>query len=155
MERAAPTPTDHDPAPRAEAPAPMAAPVTLFVCITCGAQPGDAPGAGEALCAAVAEAVSGEDAVTVSPVRCLSNCKRALSAAITRADGWSYVFGDLSGQSAADLATGARLLSASDDGLMPWRGRPESLKRGMVARLPPLPGTPVAGPPSVNAQERS
>ncbi|TIR82512.1 MAG: metal-binding protein, partial [Mesorhizobium sp.] len=24
------------------------------------------------------------------------------------------------------------------DGLIPWRGRPDSLKRGLVARLPPL-----------------
>ena len=26
----------------------------------------------------------------------------------------------------------------SVDGLMPWRGRPEPLKRGMIARVPPL-----------------
>ncbi len=54
------------------------------------------------------------------------------------ADGWSYVFGGLTPENAEDLITGARLLSTSTDGLMPWRGRPDSLKRGMVARIPPL-----------------
>jgi predicted metal-binding protein len=32
---------------------------------------------------------------------------------------------------------GARLLAAAADGLLPWRGRPEVLKRALVARLPP------------------
>ncbi|RUY54192.1 metal-binding protein, partial [Mesorhizobium sp. M7A.F.Ca.CA.001.05.1.1] len=26
----------------------------------------------------------------------------------------------------------------SKDGLIPWRGRPDSLKRGLIARIPPL-----------------
>lgn len=138
MERAAPTsPADDTAEEAARAPA-ATAPVTVFVCITCGARPdGAAPTAGEALHAALAAAAA-DGAISVSPVKCLSNCKRALSAAVTRADGWSYVFGDLTEDAASDLLTGARLLSGSADGLMPWRGRPERLKRGMVARLPPL-----------------
>jgi len=32
----------------------------------------------------------------------------------------------------------ARLLAGAGDGLMPWRGRPEPLKRGLIARVPPL-----------------
>ena len=35
------------------------------------------------------------------------------------------------------LIVGARLLAQAPDGLMPWRGRPESLKRGLIARVPP------------------
>ena len=31
-----------------------------------------------------------------------------------------------------------RLLAGAGDGLMPWRGRPEPLKRGLIARVPPL-----------------
>ena len=26
----------------------------------------------------------------------------------------------------------------ASDGLMPWRGRPEILKRGLIARVPPI-----------------
>ena len=40
--------------------------------------------------------------------------------------------------SGADLIAGAKLFAGSADGLIPWRGRPESLKRGLVARFPPL-----------------
>lgn len=78
------------------------------------------------------------EGVAVEGVACLANCKRALSAAMVRRDGWTYVFGDLAPDSAADLLTGAALLAGSEDGLMPWRGRPDVLKRGMVARIPPL-----------------
>jgi predicted metal-binding protein len=36
------------------------------------------------------------------------------------------------------LIEGARLFSHATDGVMPWRGRPEALKRGLVARSPPI-----------------
>lgn len=116
--------------------------VTLFVCTTCklaGADT-DAPPAGAALArqALDAYAQTPDAAIAVKEVRCLSNCKRALSAALVRTGGWSYVFGDLSPDSAADLLTGAALFATSTDGILPWRGRPDSLKRGMIARIPPM-----------------
>jgi predicted metal-binding protein len=48
------------------------------------------------------------------------------------------MFGSLTEDDAGDLLVGARLLAGASDGLMPWRGRPDSLKRGLVARIPPL-----------------
>jgi predicted metal-binding protein len=48
------------------------------------------------------------------------------------------VFGGLDIICAGALVEGARLLARAGDGLMPWRGRPESLKRGLIARVPPL-----------------
>ena len=147
VERAAPSspPADQPAAdpPAADAPdaaraQAAAAPVTLLVCVTCGAGADGRPAEGEALLAAARAAGADALGIEISPVRCLANCKRALSAAIARPDGWTYVFGDLDVQSAPDLLAGARLLAAAGDGLMPWRGRPERLKRGMVARLPPL-----------------
>ena len=51
---------------------------------------------------------------------------------------WTYLFGDLDASCAEALIAGARLLAASADGILPWRGRPERLKRGMIARIPPL-----------------
>ncbi|RVB08194.1 DUF1636 family protein, partial [Mesorhizobium sp. M7A.F.Ca.CA.004.06.2.1] len=82
-------------------------------------------------------AASGDD-IRIRSVECLGNCKRRLSAAILRDGCWSYVFGDLTETSGADLVTGAKLFATSTDGLIPWRGRPDSLKRGLVARIPPL-----------------
>ena len=36
------------------------------------------------------------------------------------------------------LVEGARLLAGASRRLMPWRGRPEPLKRGLIARVPPI-----------------
>ena len=77
-------------------------------------------------------------AVRVHRIACLGNCKRRLSAAMVKPGAWSYVFGDLSVDSGADLVAGAKLFADSADGLIPWRGRPDSLKRGLVARIPPI-----------------
>jgi predicted metal-binding protein len=57
-----------------------------------------------------------------------------------RCDGaWTYVFGGLDADADAEaLIEGARLLARAADGVMPWRGRPEALKRGLIARVPPM-----------------
>ncbi len=114
--------------------------ITIYVCVTCrGGKPLDlVPIPGEALLAATARAA--EDAgIVVRPVNCLANCNRGLSAAVRRDGAWTYVFGglDASGGAAA-LIEGAKLYAAAPDGLMPWRGRPDALKRGLVARTPPF-----------------
>ena len=112
--------------------------VTIVVCATCRDVSGsDAhPRAGTILAADAHAAAAGE--IRVTTVECLGNCKRRLSAAILRKNCWSYVFGDLSTDSGPDLVAGAKLFATSTDGLLPWRGRPDSLKRGLVARIPPL-----------------
>jgi predicted metal-binding protein len=51
---------------------------------------------------------------------------------------WTYVFGGLDPTSAQALIEGARMLATAADGILPWRGRPEPLKRGLIARVPPL-----------------
>jgi predicted metal-binding protein len=113
--------------------------VTVIVCASCRDETGsDAhPRAGELLADDTRRAAA-DDKIRVRTVECLGNCKRRLSAAILRDGCWSYVFGDLTTSSGADLVTGAKLFATSTDGLIPWRGRPESLKRGLVARIPSL-----------------
>ncbi|MGS1093570.1 DUF1636 family protein [Aquamicrobium terrae] len=112
---------------------------TIIVCVSCrDASGSDAhPRAGEKLAEDTRRAAAGAP-VEIRTVECLGNCKRRLSASILSDGAWSYVFGDLAEDCGADLVAGARLLSGADDGLMPWRGRPDSLKRGLVARIPPL-----------------
>ncbi|ESZ43410.1 MULTISPECIES: DUF1636 family protein [unclassified Mesorhizobium] len=113
--------------------------VTVIVCASCRDETGsDAhPRAGELL-ADDTRLAAADDNIRVRTAECLGNCKRRLSAAILRDGCWSYVFGDLTATSGADLVTGAKLFATSADGLIPWRGRPDSLKRGLVARIPPL-----------------
>jgi predicted metal-binding protein len=113
---------------------------TVYVCITCRrpSDPEDGPRPGLALAHAVAEAAEGSG-VTVCQVQCLANCSRSLSAAM-RCDGtWTYVFGGLEpDRDAQSLIEGARLLARAADGILPWRGRPDILKKGLIARVPPL-----------------
>ncbi|MBN9325250.1 MAG: DUF1636 family protein, partial [Delftia acidovorans] len=58
--------------------------------------------------------------------------------AIVKHGAWSYVFGDLTVESAADLIEGATLFAGTADAILPWRGRPAALKQGLVARIPPV-----------------
>jgi len=114
---------------------------TVLVCITCRAStdPADSPRKGMALAEATMHALGDADDVNVLHIRCLGNCNRGLSAAIRRENAWTYVFGDLNEErDGPTLIAGARLFAESTDGLMPWRGRAEPLKRGLIARMPPL-----------------
>jgi predicted metal-binding protein len=112
--------------------------VTIVVCSSCRDETGSEaqPCAGYLLGLATREAAINSD-IAVRQVECLGNCKRRLSAALLREGCWSYVFGDLSHDSGPDLVAGAALFAGASDGLIPWRGRPEALKRGLVARIPP------------------
>jgi predicted metal-binding protein len=103
---------------------------TVTVCVTCRAptDPLDAPRAGAALAEATAIAAAGDSGISVQRIRCL-RCDNA----------WTYVFGGLEpARDGPSLIIGARLLARAADGIMPWRDRPDSLKRGLIARVPPL-----------------
>jgi predicted metal-binding protein len=113
---------------------------TVYVCITCrrAGLPEGAPREGPALAQATATAAKGTG-VSVRRIRCLANCNRGLSAALRRDGAWTYVFGQLDPDKDADaLIEGAQMLARSTDGLLPWIGRPEVLKRGLIARVPPI-----------------
>jgi predicted metal-binding protein len=111
----------------------------IYVCITCrrAGQPEEEPRPGAVLAAATAREAFGTG-ISVREVRCLANCTRGPSAAIRCNGSWTYVFGALDIDAAGALVEGAYLLARAGDGLMPWRGRPQPLKRGLIARVPPL-----------------
>ncbi|MGX9354514.1 DUF1636 family protein [Roseobacteraceae bacterium S113] len=117
------------------------APVELLVCIKCKrgenvSEGGDRPGAVlfEAL-----QAGEMPEGVTLTPVECLQNCDYGCSVAMRGgAQRWSYVYGNFHEASDTDLILeGAALYRDTQDGLIPWRARPEHLKRNCIARLPP------------------
>jgi predicted metal-binding protein len=112
---------------------------TIYVCTTCrrADTPDSEPRPGAQLAAATAKAAQGTE-VVVCQVQCLANCSRGPSAAIRCNGSWAYIFGGLDEACAGALIEGARLLAAAADGIMPWRGRPEPLKRSLIARVPPL-----------------
>jgi predicted metal-binding protein len=112
---------------------------TVYVCITCqrAGMPESEPRPGAMLADATVKAAEGTG-VIVRRVRCLANCSRGPSAAMRCNGSWTYIFGGLGTDCAGALIDGARLLAAAADGILPWRGRPEPLKRGLIARVPPL-----------------
>lgn len=111
--------------------------VTIIVCRSCRFRDGPAaePRPGLELARATEAAAEGAG-VAVKSVACLGNCRRGISAAMLRKGCWSYIFGELGTTSAGDLIDGARLFATSKDGFMPFTNRPESLKRGLIARIP-------------------
>ena len=111
----------------------------VYVCITCKrADEADSePRPGAILASATEQAAAGTE-VEVRRLRCLANCTRGPSAAMRCNGSWTYVFGGLDVTCAEALVAGARLLAGSADGILPWRGRPEILKRGLIARVPPI-----------------
>lgn len=113
--------------------------VTIVVCHSCRGPGGsDAhPRPGTRLAEDTHRAAA-RTGLRVKQVGCLGNCKRGLSAAVLREGSWSYVFGDLTERSGADLVSGALLFAQSEDGFMPFSRRPEALKRGLIARIPTL-----------------
>lgn len=115
-----------------------AAPV-IYVCITCrraGAADSE-PRPGALLADATERAAKGTE-IEVRRLRCFANCSRGPSAALRAKGSWTYVFGGLDETCAEALIVAARMMADAPDGILPWRGRPERLKRGLIARVPPI-----------------
>ncbi len=129
-----------------ERPAPAGhEPVRLMVCTTCRAAgaDADAPRPGAQLLAALGEAIAADPGaggrVVIEPVECLSVCKRPCTVSITAPGRWTYVYGDVDPAAhAGPLVAFAAQYQATADGLVPWRERPDFIRKGVVARIPPL-----------------
>jgi predicted metal-binding protein len=119
----------------------------VTVCVNCRDQDTTLDAApGKALLAAVQAAAQGIDGVVVRPTQCLSVCKRICSAALTSEGGYTFVFGDLdAAEDAAALVSMASACRTAAHGFVPWKERPEALRKGIIARIPPLGWSPDDG----------
>lgn len=119
----------------------------LSVCTTCRAAGDTAePRAGARLLAALrAEAeLEPVPGLRIEGAECLSVCKRPCTVAVSSAGRWTYVYGDFDAleraeDSARTILAGLRRYQETPDGIVPWRERPEAFRKGVVARIPPLP----------------
>lgn len=110
---------------------------TLFICKTCRSADGtERPGA--SMIARLRENYAGNGTTAIRAVTCLSQCANPCAAALSRPDGFSYVFSGLGAGDLDDLLSGARMLAEDERGLLPFRDRPAALKRTLVARIPPF-----------------
>jgi predicted metal-binding protein len=109
---------------------------TLLVCVTCKSERGPL---GADLFGALGERLAGETEIALRPIECLSVCKRPCTVALAGPGKWTYVVGDLTPEAhIEDIVTAARRYAASPAGIVPWRERPLSFRKGVVSRTPPL-----------------
>src|SRR5450432_2043443 len=101
---------------------------TLLVCITCKSEAGPmGPGLFEAL----GERLASEPGVALQAVECLSVCKRPCTVALSAPGKWTYVVGDLDTTAHPDdVIEAAVKFAATPDGIVPWRERPQSFRKG-------------------------
>ncbi len=124
---------------------------TLFVCTTCAStwQDGKRVGesGGEKLLASLKqlqENLFDQDQFSIQPVACMSACSRHCAVSFTAIGKYTYLFGDLPvdvetlSETAAAVLDCATLYCTKPDGLLAWSERPEALKKGILARIPPL-----------------
>ena len=77
---------------------------------------------------------------SLQAVECMSACDRPCVIAFAAAGKVTYIFGNLPVEdSASAVLECASQYYAKADGLLPWTERPEPLKKGIVARIPPIP----------------
>ncbi|MBV8763463.1 MAG: DUF1636 domain-containing protein [Hyphomicrobiales bacterium] len=123
-------------------------PTSIHICVTCrnAGDPEDAPERpGARLYRMLRQAATRRGApVELIPVECLSVCKRPCTIGFSGPGKWTYVYGDFAPDeaSAEVILDAAKLYAATPDGLIPWRQRPSALKKGVVARIPPLASHP-------------
>lgn len=121
----------------------MTAPVTVFVCTSCkrpiegGPEPFDTPGRDFA--AALTARLGEQTNITVEPIECLAVCKRPLTIALSGEGRFMYIIGDLNpALHLDDVASASTAYAATTNGIVPWRERPQTFRKGVVARIPPL-----------------
>jgi predicted metal-binding protein len=118
------------------------APTEIFVCALCRAPdaPRDAPRAGRALLEEIENLALCENSpFKIRAVDCMSGCNRACTVALQAHGKVGYFFGDLppDAESAAQVLACAQMHQDSRDGLLARDLRPQRLREGILARLPP------------------
>ncbi|MGO4667373.1 DUF1636 family protein [Bosea sp. 2YAB26] len=119
--------------------------VTIFVCVACRRARADLPEGydqpGLGFAEALRERIARDGGtLPVEPVDCLAVCNRPCTVALAADGKWTYLIGDLDADThIAEIVDAAASFAASANGIVPWKERPASFRKGVVARVPPLP----------------
>ncbi len=121
---------------------------TLSICLRCRDGREDSNSGlelrgGRRLAQAVAHAFPDSTAarrgIRLRGVNCMSNCKRSCAIAFSAPGRFTYLFGDLDPTfHAGDVLSVAAVYAQTDAGYLPRSARPEVLRAGILARIPPL-----------------
>lgn len=70
---------------------------------------------------------------------CLSACARGCAVVFRGSGRWTYVQGALDpDRDLDDLIAMIAAYQATADGIVPWRSRPEIIRKNTIARIPPM-----------------
>lgn len=124
----------------------MTTPHILFVCTACASVWKDGKRVGKSGGQELLEKLNElhknwdlRDDFPIQEVECMSACSRSCAVSFAAAGKYTYLFGDLPvNESAAAVLQCASQYYAKTDGLLPWSERPEPLKKGVLAKIPPL-----------------
>jgi predicted metal-binding protein len=118
----------------------------LFVCTTCGSTWKDGMRVGESRGQQLLQQLQQlaqdwklPDQFSIHGVECMSACDRACAIAFVAEAKFTYLFGDLTveGSASAVLECASQYYNNAN-GLLPWSERPALLKKGILAKIPPL-----------------
>ncbi|MEH2071673.1 MAG: DUF1636 family protein [Nostoc sp.] len=118
---------------------------TLFVCTTCASvwQDGKRIGesGGQQLLLHLQQLAFNwelQNKFSIQGVECMSACNRSCVIAFVGSGKPTYLFGDLSNDSfASAILQCASQYYAKSDGSLLWSERPEPLRKGILAKIPP------------------
>jgi predicted metal-binding protein len=127
----------------------MQAQHTLFVCTTCASTWKDGKRIGESGGEKLLKQLQQHhqnwvlhEEFTIQPVECMSSCDRSIAICFASASKYTYLFGglpaDLSATEIAGVFECADKYYTQIQGVLPWSERPEPLKKGIVAKIPPI-----------------
>jgi predicted metal-binding protein len=115
-------------------------PAELLICVKCkheGVDPDSEIRPGAQLFEALSQTETPKN-ITIKAVECLSNCTQGCTIALRGPGRWSYVYGNFTQDALELVIEGATKYQATEDGLVPWRTRPEHFRKNCIARIPPL-----------------
>lgn len=121
-------------------------PHTLFVCKTCATVWKDGKPQGKSGGQQLLEELTKihqnwelKAEFPIQEVSCMSACSHSCTVSFAAPGKYTYLFGDLPVQDSADaILDCAALYYQNPDGSLPWSERPEPLKKGILAKIPPL-----------------
>ena len=115
----------------------------LIICTTCRREglPAEAPADGGRLYEAVRnlfETWPDRDGCVLTGVECMSGCNRSCTVGLAAPGKPSYLFGGLAPteETAADALALVAQYRDKTDGVLERRSRPESFRRGILAKIP-------------------
>lgn len=124
---------------------------TLFVCTTCASTWQDGKRVGTSGGEKLLEKLSHlhedwelKEKFPIQPVECMSACDRSCTISFVAPGKYTYLFGDIGPEAetfseiCAAVLDCASLYYRKTDGMLPWSERPKLLKKGILARIPPL-----------------